>query len=156
MKTIKDLIADHPFLDGLDKTDFETIAGCGSNVVFKAGTFIFKAGGDADHFYLLRDGDVALESFVPGKGPTIFQTLDGTDILGASWMVAPYRWGYDAHATSDVRAVAFDAKCLRGKCDDDHDLGYKLMTRFVPVLVARLNAARLQVADVYADTLGTA
>ena len=48
-----------------------------------------------------------------------------------------------------VRAIGIDAKCLRDKCDVDHDLGYEMMQRFVPLLVARLQATRLQLLDVY-------
>jgi len=49
-----------------------------------------------------------------------------------------------------VRAIGIDARCLRGKCDADHHLGYELMMRFMPVLIERLNAARMQALDVYA------
>jgi CRP/FNR family cyclic AMP-dependent transcriptional regulator len=48
-----------------------------------------------------------------------------------------------------VRAIALDAKCLRDKCEVDHDLGYALLKRFLPVLVQRLQAMRLQLLDVY-------
>ena len=45
--------------------------------------------------------------------------------------------------------VAFDGACLRGKCDEDPVLGYELMSRFVPVIVERLQATRLRLLDVY-------
>lgn len=66
-----------------------------------------------------------------------------------SWLVPPYRWTYDAKALELTRALAIEAKCLRGKCEADHDLGYEMMERFMPVLVERLHAARLQMLDVY-------
>ena len=66
-----------------------------------------------------------------------------------SWLIPPYRWTYDAQALELMRAIAMDADCLRGKCEADHDLGYDLMKRFVPVLVERLQATRLQMLDVY-------
>ena len=71
------------------------------------------------------------------------------DIVGLTWLLPPYRWGYDARATELVRAIALDAKCLRDKCEVDHDLGYALLKRFLPVLVQRLQAMRLQLLDVY-------
>jgi len=69
--------------------------------------------------------------------------------VGVSWLVPPYRWTYDARAVERVRAISLDAECLRGKCDDDPALGYDMMTRFVPILVQRLQATRLQLLDVY-------
>jgi hypothetical protein len=47
--------------------------------------------------------------------------------------------------------VAFDGACLRGKCEQDHDLGYELMKRFAANMVDRLQATRLQLLDVYGN-----
>ena len=55
----------------------------------------------------------------------------------------------DARALGPVHVVAFDAACLRGKADDDPALGYELMRRFIPVIVERLQATRVQLLDVY-------
>jgi CRP-like cAMP-binding protein len=92
---------------------------------------------------------VALEMSAPGRGTMTFQTLHEGDIVGVSWLLPPYRWRYDARAVELVRAIGMDAKCLRGKCDTDHDLGYEMMLRFVPVLVERLQSTRMQILDVY-------
>jgi hypothetical protein len=78
-----------------------------------------------------------------------FQTAGEGDVVGVSWLVPPYRWLHDARAVDLVRAIGVDARCLRKKCDDDHDVGYAMMQRFVPVLVDRLQATRLQMLDVY-------
>jgi hypothetical protein len=85
----------------------------------------------------------------PGRGSITFQTVGVGEIVGVSWLVPPYRWTYDARALELTRAIAMDAGCLRGKCEQDHDLGYEVMKRFVPVLVERLQATRLQILDVY-------
>ena len=45
--------------------------------------------------------------------------------------------------------MAFDGACLRGKCDEDHELGYQLMRRFAADMVDRLQATRMQLLDVY-------
>ena len=149
METVKDIIAKHPFFDGLEPQHVELIAGCGRNVKFEEGTYIFRQGDPSDYFYLLRHGRAALEITVPDRNPLTVQTLDGGDVLGASWLVPPYRRTWDAKALELVRAVALDATCLRGKCEADTGLGYNLMKKFVPALIERLEAARLQVLNVY-------
>ena len=50
---------------------------------------------------------------------------------------------------SDVSVVAFDASCLRGKCDEDPALGYALMQRVAQVMYRRLQAARVRLLDLY-------
>lgn len=149
MKHIKDLIAEHGLLADLDPRMIEVIAGCGQNVGFEDNEYILKEGGPADQFYLLRKGHVSLEMYVPGRGNVIFQTLSAGDMIGVSWLVEPYIWSFDARALENARAVAFNAKCLRDKIEQDSALGYALMKKFVPVLLSRINAARLQTLDLY-------
>ena len=92
---------------------------------------------------------MALEIATPGGAPVVFETVREGEIVGASWLVPPYRWMFDARALDMTRAIGIDAACLRGKCDADHDLGYEMMQRFLPVMANRLQATRLQILDVY-------
>ena len=61
----------------------------------------------------------------------------------------PFHWHFDGRAVDDVRAIAFDAACLRGKADADPALGYDLLQRFAQVMVDRMQSARLRLLDVY-------
>ena len=70
-------------------------------------------------------------------------------MLGWSWLFPPYRWQFDARATAETSAIALDGACLRGKCDDDSALGYRLMQRFAQLIQQRLQQTRLQLLDVY-------
>ena len=71
------------------------------------------------------------------------------EVLDGSWLVPPYRWAFDARAVELSRLLGVNAKCLRDKCEADHDLGYELMKRFVGAMGEKLHAARLQALDVY-------
>lgn len=149
MESLARIVRDLPFFAGLDPAACELITGCVKNTRFAAGSYLFREGGPADEMYLVRAGRVALEIAVPGRGAVVFQTLGEGELVGLSWLVPPWRWTYDARALEDVRAIAIDAACLRGKCEADPGLGYEMMKRFMPVLVERLHATRLQMLDVY-------
>lgn len=110
---------------------------------------IFREGEEANQFFLVREGKVAIEVFVEGRGPLTIQTLSIGEILGWSWLVPPYQYRFDARAVDVVRAIALDGKCLRAKCDGDARLGYELLKRFAVVMTQRLEATRMQVLDVY-------
>jgi CRP-like cAMP-binding protein len=143
------IIAEHRFFRDLEPEISKLIAGCAKNVRFEAGSHLFHEGEEANAFYLIRHGRVGLEIKAPGRVPMRFLTAGAGEIVGISWLVPPYRWSYDAKALELVRAVAIDAKCLRGKCEADNHLGYALMKRFVPALAERLHATRLQLLDLY-------
>jgi CRP/FNR family transcriptional regulator, cyclic AMP receptor protein len=148
-ETLKGILAEHTFFKGLEERYLDLLVGCASNVRVDVGEFFFRQGEEANHFYLLRHGLVSVEMFSTGRGPITVQTLGEGDVLGWSWLIPPYRWMFDARATQLTRAIALDGKCLRDKFDKDHDLGYELLNRFVPVIEQRLNAARLQLLNVY-------
>lgn len=151
MRTIAELLADQPLFRGLRADWLELLAGCGQLVRFEAEDRILTSEGNADRFFVLRRGRVAIEIDSPGQGPLIIETLGPGDLVGVSWMLAPYRWTFDARALEPTAAVALDATCLRVKCEDDPALGYELFKRFAGLVRNRLQAARLQLLDLYGD-----
>lgn len=149
MAGLERILGEHPFFAGLAAEYNQLIAGCARNHRFEAEQYLFHEGEAANEFFLIRDGKVALEITAPGCPPIIIATLGPGEIVGASWLVPPYRWTFDARAVELTRAIGMDAACLRGKCEADHHLGYEMMKRFLPVFVKRLHATRLQILDVY-------
>jgi len=150
METLERIIGEHPFFAGLESYYTGLLVGCGANVRFQPGAYIFKEGEEANEFYLIRSGRVALEIFAPQRPPIVVETLAEGDILGWSWLLPPYLWKFHAHAVQDTRAIALDGKCLRTKCEQNHDLGYEVLKRFAQIMERRLEATRMQLLDVYA------
>jgi CRP/FNR family transcriptional regulator, cyclic AMP receptor protein len=144
------LIAQHPVFAGLGEADLAFVAGCATNVRVDAGTYLFREGDDAGTFYLLRQGIASVEVHEPGRAhPRRVQTLGDGDAVGWSWIIPPYRHRFDVRAVDDLRALAFDGECLRGKCEEDPRLGYSLMQRFAGIAVERLQATLAQLIDLY-------
>lgn len=152
VKPLDQILADVPFLAGMEDERLTLLAGCASNVGFAAGEVIFHEGDPADVFYVIRRGTVAIELHAGARGDLTIETIDSGEVIGWSWLFPPHRWHFDARALSDVRATAFDGACLRGKCDADPALGYDLMKRFAQVFIERLRWTRLRLLDVYGDT----
>ncbi|HET7735375.1 MAG TPA: cyclic nucleotide-binding domain-containing protein [Nocardioidaceae bacterium] len=148
MKSIADHLSEHRFFAGLDATALELAAGCAVNVHFRPGEFLFHEGDPADTFYVLRHGRVAIQMRTPTKDVVLDTAHDG-DGVGWSWLIPPYHWTFDARATDETSAIAFDGVCLRSKCESDPALGYALLQRVVQVMSARLHSARVRLLDLY-------
>jgi CRP-like cAMP-binding protein len=153
-KDINALVAEHPFFKEIPASYQSLIAGCGKNVRFDPGQMIAKTGDPANAFFALRHGRVAVELHSAERGPLILQTLEAGDIVGWSWLFPPYQWKFDVRAVEQVRAISFDGACLRDKCERDCAMGYEFMKRFAAVFMQRLEAARLQLLDVYGSLSG--
>jgi CRP-like cAMP-binding protein len=149
METLERILSAHPFFQNLEPRYLDLLVGCATNVRFDAGQFLLRVGEEANQFFLIRQGTVALELSVPGRPPFTLQTLGAGEILGWSWLIPPYYWMFDARAVEPTRALALDGKCLRAKCEADHDLGYELLKRFAHIMEQGLQATRLQLLDVY-------
>lgn len=139
----------HPFLRGLPSEQLSAIACNTRELSFPAGALLLREGEPADTLYLLRSGRVVLELNVPGRGPTLLETLKAGDILGLSWLFPPYRWHLDARAVEPVDVFALDASCMRGPSPDHPVLEPALAMRLLRHLYERLERVRLQRLDVY-------
>ena len=148
-KTLEPILAQHPFLSDLKPGHIQLLNGCASNVRFNAGQFLFHEAEEANQFFIIRQGKVAIEIFFPARGAITIETIGEGDVLGWSWLVFPYQWRFDARAVEMTRAIALDGTCLRNKCEEDHDLGYELLKRFAHIIDRRLQATRLQLLDIY-------
>jgi len=149
METLKPILEGHPFFKELKPTFLDFIVGCASNVRFKEGETILREGEPADKFYLIRHGKVAIDiSATPQRSITI-QTISNGEILGWSWLIPPHRYRFNARALEDTRAIALDGKCLRNKCEENHELGYELLKRLANVFTQRLEETRRQLINIY-------
>jgi CRP-like cAMP-binding protein len=149
MQTMDQILAEQPFFVDLDHAAITLIAGCARNMHVEAGAYLFREGEDADVFFVVRHGRVALELHSPAGGTRLLDTVEDGEVLGWSWLVPPHHWFLDARAVDEVSVVSIDAKCLRGKCDEDPALGYALLQRVARVMYHRLQSARIRLLDLY-------
>lgn len=147
METLEPILKQHSFFKGLPEKYIDFIVSCATHKVFKADEVILNEGEAADKFYLIRSGHVAI--YIDKPSQITIQTIGEGDILGWSWLIAPYRYRFSARAVENTRAIALDGKCLREKCEKNSDLGYELLKRLMSVFTERLEATRIQLLDIY-------
>lgn len=146
MDALESAIAGHPFTKGMSPRHLQVLAGAAMEVSIPAGDVIFRQGDAANRFYLLTDGEVAIESRGPGRTPVLIQTVRGGEVLGWSWLFPPYEWNFDARATRPTRAIFFYGTWLRETCEEDREFGYELIKRVSEVMLQRLQLTRRQLA----------
>lgn len=149
MESLKPILEKHPFFKELKPEYLDIVVGCASNIRFKEGEVIQREGESADKFYLVREGKVAIEINATSHQSITIQTVQSGDILGWSWLIPPHRYRFTTRAVEDVRAIALDGKCLRTKCEDNHDLGYELIKRLAAIFTQRLEETRKQLINIY-------
>ena len=132
----------HPFLEGCSSNFLNHLEEFARDVDFNEGDTILREGDYADRFYLICTGTVSLESATNGSPGINIQSLGPGDVLGWSWMYAPYEWHFTARATSQCHAVELNAASLLIRAEEDRAFGYELMKRLSKHLIHRLQATR--------------
>lgn len=135
-------LSEHAFLAGMDAAGLARINALARAEVLPAGQMIFREGEPAARLYLIRYGQVSLEVHAPGSHGIVVDSLGDGDVLGWSWLLAPYRWAFDARASQMVRAISVDAPKLRAEMYRDPAFGMDILSRMAPVMGRRLAEAR--------------
>lgn len=143
-------LREHPFLRDLPEHHLAALAGHWRERRYEAGEFLVREGEPAEASYLIQEGRVMLEIHHPSRGAIQLQTVGEGGVLGWSWLIAPYRWHFDARAVTPTRALVLAGPALLAVCESDPALGFALTRRFLNLVQQRVERIRMQLLDLYA------
>lgn len=143
-----------PWFQELSDEHFQKICAITHLVDVDQGTTLFNEGDRDENLYIILEGRVALEIYSPVRGRIRIYTAEPLDVIGWSSVTPVVRQRTaSARAVLDSRLAAIDGLALRQLCDQDCELGYKIMRRIANVVAARLMVTRLQLLDVFGHPL---
>lgn len=137
MHLLKSIVASHPFFQGIAPTVSEIILKDAVVTEFAEDELIFRQGDCANKFYLIHKGKVALEYHTQERNVPV-HTLGSGEVLGWSWLFAPFTWHFQARALEKTVAIELNGARLLVSSENDDKLGHQLMKRFAQILVQRL------------------
>jgi len=136
------------FLD-LKRSQLELLAKIARVQSVNEGEEVFHEGDREDFLYIVLEGQVALETFVPSRGLVRTFTAEPLDIFGWSSLTPVVRQRLsNARAILPGRLIAIEGEALKGLCDEDHDIGFIIMRRLANIVASRLLTTRLALFDV--------
>jgi CRP-like cAMP-binding protein len=141
--------AGHVFLDALGEPFRTRLTAEAKPIRAAPGEWLTREGEPAHAFYLIQAGHVGIGTHLGKRGAAPIQTLGAGDVVGWSWLLPPYLWEFDARVSDAVQGLVFDAAWLRDRCEQDHELGYRLLKQLLAVVGGRLTACRIRQLDIY-------
>ena len=141
-----------PWFQELQIKHLDMIAGITQLKQAHAGETLFRESDKEDFIYIVLEGRVALDMFVPPRGKVRFYTAERWEVFGWSSVTPSVRQRTaGATAVTETFLAAVEAAKLRELCDQDHTLGYLVMRRLANVVASRLLITRLQLLDMFSS-----
>ena len=139
-------LATQRLLHGMEARHVDALARAASEVMFPARHRIFADGDNADKFWLVQSGHVALDVLIPGEGLAVIGRVGTGGLVGWSWLLPPFRWAFGAVCVTEVKAFQFNAGAVRNLCVTDAAFRHELTGRLFPVVTGHPQDTRTRLA----------
>ncbi|MES0491844.1 MAG: cyclic nucleotide-binding domain-containing protein [Leptospirales bacterium] len=146
---LRNLFSKHPLFQSLPKEYNLFLEKCAHTSHYPADGYLFHEGAEANRFFFIVQGKVALEIHVPGHPMVSFETIPRGHVVGWSWSQPPHSWVFDGRAVREVEAVVFDGARVREKMEQDHEFGFLMFRYFAGIMNKRIVSSRMQLMDIY-------
>jgi CRP-like cAMP-binding protein len=138
----------YPHFAPIDEQCLKEVAMLAEERTYETGESLFNDNEPADYLLLILDGEVSLNYTLGTGEQRTIDTLVTGDLAVWSALVEPYKTTGEGVATKPTSVVAIEAAPLRRLCEQETELGYRLMTQIARVVSQRLEGARVQLAVV--------
>jgi len=133
----------------LSPTSRTRLANLGTIVAWPPQSLLFREGECHRYIYWIQQGRVRLEMSGTGGGAMAMLTVGPGDLLGWSALLGDQRMTATAITATATTLIALDADALQQLCDENHEIGYKVMQMIAKSISKRLLATRLQLLDLF-------
>ncbi len=136
----------YPYFAKVGEESFKKVAMLAEETTARAGATLFHEGDKSEKLYIIVDGEVDLQYTLGNGELRTVDTLVAGDLMMWSALVEPYRSTATGNVKKDTKLITLDGVKLRDLCQQDHDLGYRMLLSLTQLLAARLEGARVQLA----------
>ncbi len=116
---------------------------------FSKGENVIREDGRDRDLYLLVDGKVSINLFVPGTLDRMesIVTLRSGQLFGEFALIDAAPRSASVRADTDIAVYKFTAEKLIQACENDYEFGYRLMQNLAAILASRIRDTTLLVRN---------
>jgi CRP-like cAMP-binding protein len=137
-----------PWFYELNSSQVEKLADIAWLKFVSTGDELFKEGDRPDCLYIILDGEVILENYIPSAGTHFLAKAEPLDVVGWSSMTPIVRQrSVTARVCRPTRVLTIRGEALFRLCEADHDLGFLVMRRIANIVATHYLNSRLHLYD---------
>lgn len=137
----------------LSEKQVEKLAGITEKRAYETGAIVYECGEPATHLFIVDKGSVSLRELKPsglkpgGEKGLVFETAKRGDPVGTACLMEPRQYTLTAVCLESSSFWVMEADSLLRLCEEDADLGYKLMWKIAQIYFKRYSTAKKQLYD---------
>ena len=148
-----------PYFAGVSPQCLKAVAEISTEHTFRAGERLFEEskalsaagkiydkGVEATHLMILSEGEVDITYTLPAGSEIVVGSLVSGDLMALAALIPPYQLTGNGIARKNGRLIRIEAPKLRELCEENPELGYRLMLQVARATMARLTETRIQLA----------
>jgi len=152
---LTDTLKSIPWFFDFNAKQLERLASISAILEVKAGTTIFCEGDRVDNVYIILDGQVAVDSDIPGHGSVRIYQAEALDIIGWSKLTPIVRQRVATTAAlKDSRLLVINGDGLESLCEEDKHIGFVIMRRIANVVATNMLTTKLSLMDLILQLSG--
>jgi len=141
-----------PWFLELNPESLHRLSGIANLCSFNTGDVLFSEGEQHPILYILLEGKVLLESFVPGHGTMPIFVAESLDVIGWSSLTPMVRQKTStARALEHTVALSFAAEAMMELCESDCELGFVIMRRLANIVASRYLNHKLHLLELISE-----
>jgi CRP-like cAMP-binding protein len=141
-----ELLRRYPYFGAVNEDALKEVAMVSEEISVAAGQQIFAEDDPAENLYLLMEGEVDLQYTLGSGELRTVDTLVAGDLMVWSALVEPFKCTAVGTVRKDAKLIAINGPKLRDLCENNLDLGYRMLISVTKLLATRLEGARVQLA----------
>jgi CRP-like cAMP-binding protein len=138
------------FLQSLTRSARTQVMSLAESMHFEPGEIIFRQNDPSRYLYIIKDGGVAIEVYLPPRGIRRILTLGVGELFSWSALIEPRTETATARAIEDTNVFAIKGSALIGLCLKDCPLASEVYRVLATLISMRLRATQFQLLDVFA------
>ena len=139
-----------PWLMDLSKEQIQKLEKISGFRYLEEGEYLYKEGDNYNLLYIVSEGQLGIEIYVPGHGQVRLYTAEPLDVVGWDSLTPVARHRITTiSALKKSNLIYFNGVALDELCESDKELGYVIMRRLSNIIATRMLAMRIKLIDLF-------
>jgi CRP-like cAMP-binding protein len=149
--TLKRLLAITPPFSNLNEKQLANVESCCEIQHYPNSAVIYQQNTAASKMYIILEGMVSLDDVVDAATSISYERRGPKGIIGTASMLGLKLYSLTATCLEPTQVIAIDVPGLEKICDQDYEVGYKVMSEVAFIFFQRYERSKTRLYNVFKE-----